>query len=211
MTFIKLIKSKNNYDKNWLFSVYNKLVLEKYIYENLWHKYVNDGMIKNAKFSTALSSQKLEAKAEAVLKMMPSLIKQAKIYTDFSVLVSNVHSNSIKNGGASIYVDTGISVNGTGYMVAKQNSREKILSKKEFTTYEIEKYIKQNMDQLKQDNTFLGTWFDGGKWYLDSSEKIDSCIVAMKLAIDRNQLAIYDLQRQESIYIKDLNDVKFPE
>ena len=66
------------------------------------------------------------------------------------------------------------------------------------------------MNQLKQDNTFLGTWFNNGKWYLDSSEKIDSCIVAMKLAIDRNQIAIYDLQRQESIYIKDFKNIQFP-
>lgn len=211
MKFIKVVTSKQNYDKNWLITIYNQLSFENYISNDLWHKYVDDKIIKNAKFSSCISAQKLEAKVNAIIDLMPSLIKQARIYTDFSCLISNIYFNSIKDGGASIYIDTGISVNknNSGYMVAKQDSKEKVLSNKEFTPYEIERYVKENMNQLKQDNTFLGTWSYQENWYLDSSEKIESCILAMKLAIDRNQIAIYDLERQKSIYTKDFNNIKF--
>ena len=206
-------KFTKDYDKNWLVKVYNQLETEKYIEANLWHKYADDTMLKNAKFPTAISAQKIEAKAKAVLEIVPT-IKQAKIYTDFLPIIADVYNRSRQNGGSSTYMSTGLSINknNKGYMVAKQNSNEKVLTDKEFTPIELERYAKENIEKLQEENAFLGTWFndENGNWYLDSSEKIDSCILAMKLAIDRNQIAIYDIEREDSIYTKDFMDVEFP-
>ena len=82
MKYTIVIKSAKDFDKNWLAKLYNQLVLEKYIDKNLWHQYTDDAMLKNAKFYTAISAQKLEAKVKAVKTYIPDLIKQAKIYTD---------------------------------------------------------------------------------------------------------------------------------
>jgi len=205
------MKSPKDYDTNWLVRLYNQLATEKYIDENLWHQYIDDTIIKNAKFATAISAQRLEAKAKAVRAYIPDLIKQAKIYTDLSTLITGIYARSIHNGGSTTYVDTGIAVNPRGYMVAKANSNEQVICEADFSPRTIERYIKQNINNLREDNTFLGTWLNDGKWYLDSSERISGCILAMKLAIDRNQLAIYDLARNESIYTTDFEDVISPE
>lgn len=211
MKYTIVIKSAKDFDTNWLVKLYNQLAFEKYIDKNSWHQYTDNAMLKNAKFHTALSAQKLEAKVKAVKTYIPDLIKQAKIYTDLSALTTGIYSRSIQNGGSTTYVDTGLAVNPTGYMVAKSNSNEQVISENDFSPRSIEQYIKQNINNLREENTFLGTWLNDGKWYLDSSERINGCILAMKLAIDRNQIAIYDLARNESIYTADFKDVKFPE
>lgn len=208
MKFVKLIKA-SDYNKNFLVALYNQLVNEKYINVNLWHNYIDNNITKHAKFATSISAQKLEAKCSAVIDILPKLLKKAKIYTDLSQLVNEIYSNSINNGGASVYVETGLNAVISGYMVAKENSKEAVISESNFSPKFLEEYIKQNARELKQDNTFLGTWNEGGKWYIDSSERIKSCILAMYLAIQRNELAIYDLVHGESIYTKDFKNVDF--
>lgn len=208
MKYIKLIKPFN-YDKNLLVTIYNQLVSEGFIKETLWHEYADREFIKDAKFPTVLSAQKLEAKCCAVSDIIGELPKEAKIYTDLGQLVPFVYSNSINNDGASVYVETGLNAIVSGYMLAKENSKEVTVPESKFSPKLIEQYIKDNLNILKQDNTFLGTWFDKGTWYIDSSERIKSCILAMYLAINRGQLAIYDLNRKESIYTKDFKDIDF--
>lgn len=208
MKFVKLIKAFD-YNKNFLVALYNQLVNEKYINTNLWHNYIDNNITKHAKFVTSISAQKLEAKCSAVIDILPKLLKKTKIYTDLSQLVNEIYSNSINNGGASVYVETGLNAVISGYMVAKENSKEAVVSESNFSPKFLEEYIKQNARELKQDSTFLGTWNEGGKWYIDSSERIKSCILAMYLATQRNELAIYDLVRGESIYTKDFKNVDF--
>ena len=208
MRYIRLLKSYNC-DENLLVTIYNQLVTEKFIKEDLWHDYADREFIKDAKFPTAISAQKIKAKCQAVTNILDKLPKEAKIYTDLSQLVTSIYSNSVRNNSTSVYIETGLNAIVSGYMVAKENSKELKVPESDFSPKVIEQYIKDNSNTLKQDNTFLGTWFDNGIWYIDSSERIKSCILAMYLAIKRNQLAIYDLIRNSSIYTEDFKDIDF--
>ena len=86
----------------------------------------------------------------------------------------------------------------TGYMVSKPNN-EIILSS--VSEAEIEEFLTSHEVGI---NEFFGGWIDDtdGKVYLDISENVPNLDKAVRLGIERNQLAIYDLNSQESIYLK---------
>lgn len=84
-----------------------------------------------------------------------------------------------------------------GYMVSLQGYEKKCK-----TEQEIEKAIMENMEIIKGlDNAYLGAWIDEGITYIDISVLVDNKEDAMQLGKVNNQLAIYDIQNNESIYL----------
>lgn len=48
---------------------------------------------------------------------------------------------------------------------------------------------------------FLGTWIDGDDLYIELSEYVPNKEIAMNLARERGELAIFDIANGESIYL----------
>ncbi len=70
---------------------------------------------------------------------------------------------------------------------------------------DIVEYISSKKELAKKNsNLCFGSWLDNetNKLYLDLSEVIDDKKQALKKAYKRNQLAIFDLNTFESIYLK---------
>ena len=84
-----------------------------------------------------------------------------------------------------------------GYMVSLQGYEKKCK-----TEQEIEKAINENMEIVKKlDSAYLGAWIDEGITYIDISVLVENKSDAMELGKVNNQLAIYDIQNNESIYL----------
>ena len=84
-----------------------------------------------------------------------------------------------------------------GFMVSLQGYEKKCK-----TDEETEKAIKENMEIIKGlDNAYLGAWIDEGITYIDISVLVENKEDAMELGKINNQLAIYDLQNNDSIYL----------
>ena len=70
------------------------------------------------------------------------------------------------------------------------------------TEQETEKAIKENMEIVKGlDNAYLGAWIDEGITYIDISVLVENKEDALELGKVNNQLAIYDIENNESIYL----------
>jgi hypothetical protein len=65
----------------------------------------------------------------------------------------------------------------------------------------VKSYVRAHWDQIKAPHNYLGGWKDEttGKVYLDISTVIDDLNQAKELARKANQLAIYDLEKNETI------------
>ena len=90
----------------------------------------------------------------------------------------------------------------TGYMVSHQGA-ELVVPRKP-TPLTTELYIAANAKQhLQYAPNFLGMWYNekDGNWYYDVSEHIADKDLALQLAKERKQLAIFDCSTGESIYL----------
>lgn len=84
-----------------------------------------------------------------------------------------------------------------GYMVSLQGYERKCK-----TDEETEKAIMKNIEIIRGlDNAFLGAWIDEGITYIDISVLVENKDDAMELGKINNQLAIYNIENNESIYL----------
>lgn len=84
-----------------------------------------------------------------------------------------------------------------GFMVSLQGYEKKCK-----TEQEIEKAITENMEIVRGlDNAYLGAWIDEGITYIDISILVENKEDALELGKINNQLAIYDIENNESIYL----------
>jgi hypothetical protein len=114
---------------------------------------------------------------------------------------------TIQNGGASFSLETG-EINPTaGYMVAI-SGHEKIVpnvTNSKQLQYIVAEYIKEHAIILAagmSQNTFMGTWLHENKLYLDVSKNVTDKASAVRMAIENNQLAIWDNSNNSEIKIK---------
>lgn len=87
----------------------------------------------------------------------------------------------------------------SGYMV----SRKGMELKTNPAVGNIEAYLSRYWNMVNESSLFFGGWIDetDGTLYLDVSENVQDKDVAMRLAFARGQLAIYDVENGESIYL----------
>lgn len=109
-----------------------------------------------------------------------------------------IMQQTLLNGGSSTSLKNKVA--NSGYMVALYG-KEKVINK--LSSKEIRKYINNNLKELNKDNIFIGTWVDTNtnKIYLDCSINVQSKEKALKLAKQNKQLAIFDLNSFDSIYL----------
>ena len=103
------------------------------------------------------------------------------------------------DGGFSVQVASGV-MPSSGYMVSLQGCEE-VYYTEEVTNDTIPGYITRHVKQLLIPGSYLGGWLDGCKVYLDVSINVDDLRAALDLARENSQLAIYDIGRDESIYL----------
>lgn len=106
----------------------------------------------------------------------------------------------IKNGGATLDKDLQPLQAKKGYMYSIIGY-EKIYNLDD--TENILKTIKEYQKILKN-NCYIGLWIDNNKLYIDISKLENNKTRALQLAKDNMQLAIYDIAKNENIYLKDI-------
>ncbi len=62
-------------------------------------------------------------------------------------------------------------------------------------------FVKGNVELLKNPNCAVGTWFENGISYLDISVIVADKSLAIKLGNEFNQIAIYDLFEENTIWL----------
>lgn len=110
------------------------------------------------------------------------------------------------NGGFSVKADS-LEEPTRGFMVSLQGC-EAVYNLAALDAKELLFYTISHAARLKRHNAFFGGWLDGGKVYLDISVNIKSRAAALELAAKNNQLAIYDLESEDSIYLEELQPVQ---
>lgn len=107
----------------------------------------------------------------------------------------------IENEGATLTAETlEPSQEKNGYMVSFYGSEEQIQD----INILIDK-IYERAEKIKKSNkkrVFVGVWFYNGIWYLDTSRNIKDYKKAVKFGESQKQIAIYDLEKNESIKLK---------
>lgn len=110
-----------------------------------------------------------------------------------------------KNGGVTITLDGDIPEN--GFSFSRRKDIEFVKSIDEWTIDDVDSFMEKNHDALLEDNVFLGTWVEDDKVYTDVVTVFPDRIDALIEAKNADQLAIFDLENLETIYIKDNEDI----
>lgn len=93
-----------------------------------------------------------------------------------------------------------------GFAVSPYKEREQIFDF--LDEMQLRDYFVSNLDLLALENHFLGAWVEKGKAYLDVSVFEVNELKARQIARNANQLAIFNLETLETIYINEGH--KFP-
>ena len=96
-----------------------------------------------------------------------------------------------------------------GFMVSIKKYEE-ALEPKDFTYERVKAYLNKEGLEDSLERLYFGAWLDNeGYIYLDMSKHVLDFVMAIKEAIKQNQVAIYDLKKEKSIYLKDINLIEY--
>lgn len=123
--------------------------------------------------------------------------------------LQNFMDDTLKNGGASYNLITGEYNPNIGYMISLPNKEQKFSANLTYNSlqYNIAEFIKENATILLggviSNDKFIGSWVENetNTIYLDISIKVENFNEALKLAIEFNQLTIFDNQTKKTVYI----------
>lgn len=115
-------------------------------------------------------------------------------------IMDKVLESVATTGGASINLATG-TIPAGGYMVSRAGS-ELVLDG--LTRDHLAQFAQAYHEELDNSDTYLGVWEDDdtGLVYLDISDNLDNLDMAKALGVERDQLAIYAVERGETIRIE---------
>ena len=114
--------------------------------------------------------------------------------------LTKVLETAIANKGISYSISTGNYNVTTGYMVSVQGQEWKVNTINDDI---LKFYIKHHLNELWDEDRFLGIWFNKGEWYLDVSVNVDNLADALVMGKNNNQLAIWDCAKAEEIRLTD--------
>lgn len=105
----------------------------------------------------------------------------------------------IKNGGVTLDYNLNNFNNNNGFMVSLKGQEVKI-DKNDIQG--IKKEIEKKREFIKdKKGLFIGLWLENDVIYIDVSVHIINYLEALEVARNNNQLAIYDLKKNDSIYL----------
>ena len=113
----------------------------------------------------------------------------------------------IENGGATLTSELKKAELVNGFMVSLEGTESQVKGE----DYQaIIKAIEEKQEIIKDNkNLFIGLWLDDGIMYVDISININDKIDALEFGKKNKQLAIYDLENNDSIYLKEYNFIKY--
>lgn len=117
----------------------------------------------------------------------------------------NILKEVIKNGGLTVDYNLQPITKKSGFMVllfgmeTTVSLNDEELEKK--LLEELERKISYILSTNKKNNLYIGFWIDNDILYMDISVLIVNKNNAIKKAIENMQLAIFDLQKNDSLYI----------
>ena len=101
----------------------------------------------------------------------------------------------------------------SGYMCSNAGAEQTVayddfFSSRDSSRKFILDYIEKNADALSERGAYFGIWVvkDQGTVYLDVSRRYDSRGEAVRAGFDNDQLSIYDIEKDDYIYMKDEED-----
>jgi hypothetical protein len=112
-----------------------------------------------------------------------------------------------ESGGASVNPHGATAVG--GYMVALPGHESIIRawSPDSRPVEQVTLYVLDRWATVANDPAlYFGAWLDGGRLYLDVSERVADESSALAKAADRNELAIYDVANGASVYVSQSAD-----
>lgn len=110
-------------------------------------------------------------------------------------------TDTIKSEGGVSYSLTYGKVKPKGYAVSPYKERELQLPLNEFDSNTLQSYVLENADLLAKEAHFLGAWIDNNTVYLDVSIQVSQKQIAVRIAKQSDQIAIFDLSNNKSIEI----------
>lgn len=113
----------------------------------------------------------------------------------------------IENGGATLTSELKQAELVNGFMVSLEGTETQT---KGDDYNAIKKAIEEKQTIINNnDNLFIGLWLDGGIIYVDISINIIDKVEALEFGKYNKQLAIYDLENNDSIYLKEYHFIKY--
>lgn len=113
-------------------------------------------------------------------------------------IMDKVLESVATTGGASINLATGTTP-AAGYMVSRAGSE--VVFDDGLSRDHLERFTQAYREELDNTDTYLGVWEDDetGLVYLDISDNLDNLDMATTLGAERDQLAIYAVEQEETI------------
>ena len=113
-------------------------------------------------------------------------------------IMDKVLESVATTGGASINLATGTTP-ASGYMVSRAGSE--VVISGGLSHGHLEEFAQAYHEELDNSDTYLGVWEDAdtGLVYLDISDNLDDLDMAKALGVERDQLAIYAVEQEETI------------
>lgn len=112
--------------------------------------------------------------------------------------MKELYNKVLKDGGFTADYDLELKEFNNGYMVSVEG-KEKTINKNDIRGFE--DAIIETRGEITGDNEYIGAWLDKDIIYIDVSIKIDDLQEARAEARANNQLAIYDLKENNSLYM----------
>lgn len=153
-----------------------------------------------------------EGKAAYINALPAEFFYKAKKYKDFAELAKNIYEVSVKNGGSTTYINTGIPVV-SGNIAAELSAP--VLKVKTLTPAVIENYIRTVYNDwfkgLNANRYFLGLWYykEEREWHINISKDIGSEDDALEYCRLNGLRAFYELNYcgyyyGKTVYVDDL-------
>jgi hypothetical protein len=109
------------------------------------------------------------------------------------------------NDGFSLHWATSSGAGNFGFMVATEQSVEKVVALGLVTESTVASYLTDTSELLQSNpNNYFGGWVDNGQLYLDISERVMDIRKAVRLGVVRRQLGIYSLATNSTLDIRQL-------
>ena len=113
----------------------------------------------------------------------------------------------IENKGATLTREFKKANIKNGYMVSLEGVETQV---KGDDYQAINQAIKEKQEIIKDNNNmYIGLWLDNNIMYIDISININDKVEALEFAKYNKQLAIFDIVKNDSIYLKDYNFIKY--
>jgi len=115
--------------------------------------------------------------------------------------LDNIIDLTVKNNGGTFNLHNIDISTTTGYVVAIKGF-EKIVAIDNFNKSAISEYIEENLPVfLQYPEAHLGTWVHEGNVYLDISKVYQNENIAISIAKQQGEIAIFNLEKLESVYL----------